>query len=422
MSEQSFDRLLEQVAAETSREGALRSAWEPEASGSGLESMEGPAVSATPISRPAIDLLIAAEVSSRAFYEAKLQHPVWPHGNSGVTIGIGYDVGTVNAAELRRDWADEMQAGDITTLSRACGVLGQPASALAGQMGSVSVSYAHAERVFLQRSVPGFVAKTERALPNTDLLGPDCLGALVSLAYNRGPAFNAAGDRFREMRAIRDHMQAKQFGLIPAEFRSMKRIWANDPNAKGLLLRRDAEASLFEHGLGDNKSEMVVQDNDPHLDPDAPPPPPMADEGLEAIRPWRVAESLMALRKQVNAAAPHRSTASDGTIGNAEHAARTSDHNPWVIDGSTGVVTAMDITHDPANGCDAGVLAEALRSGKDARIKYVIWNRRIASATVHPWEWRPYTGANPHNHHMHLSVQEEKAKYDSTAAWGIKLT
>lgn len=32
---------------------------------------------------------------------------------------------------------------------------------------------------------------------------------------------------------------------------------------------------------------------------------------------------------------------------------RDSDNNPWVKNGATGVVTAIDITHDPSKGCYA---------------------------------------------------------------------
>ena len=62
------------------------------------------APSSTPISAAAVDLLVASEVSSRAFYERRLVHPIWPQGRSGITIGIGYDVGTVSAGTLKADW------------------------------------------------------------------------------------------------------------------------------------------------------------------------------------------------------------------------------------------------------------------------------------------------------------------------------
>lgn len=144
---------------------------------------------------------------------------------------------------------------------------------------------------------------------------------------------------------------------------------------------------------------------------------------FEAVRPWRVATSLDALLKQVNAKAPRRSKKSDGSIGDAAHASRNSDHNPWIVERGVGVVTARDITHDPANGCDAGALAEAIRASQDPRVKYIIWNRRIANSSAigdqQAWAWRPYGGSNPHNHHVHISVKSDKANYDSTDSWEI---
>jgi hypothetical protein len=134
---------------------------------------------------------------------------------------------------------------------------------------------------------------------------------------------------------------------------------------------------------------------------------------------WRVARSLITLRDQINQLAPNRSKASDGTIGDAAHASRDSDHNPWVRDNNIGVVTALDITHDADDGCDAGAIAQALAESRDPRIKYLIWNRRILSSRVQPWIWRDYRGRNPHTKHFHLSVKPEKAHYDSTDTWQI---
>ncbi|MFA5951483.1 MAG: peptidoglycan-binding domain-containing protein [Hyphomicrobium sp.] len=136
---------------------------------------------------------------------------------------------------------------------------------------------------------------------------------------------------------------------------------------------------------------------------------------------WRVANSLDKLRSQVNAAWPKRNKSSDGTIGDAAHASRSSDHNPWVKDGKTGVVTGMDITNDPARGPVSNDLAEALRASRDPRIKYIISNARICSgdAGPSPWAWRPYSGTNAHRKHVHLSVKPEKALYDSVRPWKI---
>jgi murein L,D-transpeptidase YcbB/YkuD len=132
---------------------------------------------------------------------------------------------------------------------------------------------------------------------------------------------------------------------------------------------------------------------------------------------WRLAKSLTKFRDQINAASPRRNKASDGTIGDAAHASRSSDHNPWVKDGKMGVVTAIDITHDPANGVNTWDLAERLRTTKDPRIKYVISNRRIWSSVQAPFQWRKYTGSNPHSSHMHVSVHSSKGHYDSEKDW-----
>lgn len=127
---------------------------------------------------------------------------------------------------------------------------------------------------------------------------------------------------------------------------------------------------------------------------------------------WRLAKSLEVLRSQINARHPNRSKLSDGTIGDTAHQATASDHNP----NSAGVVTAMDITHDPANGVDTWRLADVLRQNKDPRIKYVISNGRIFSSSVDAWQWRKYTGANAHAHHVHVSVGVD---YDNQAQWKL---
>jgi hypothetical protein len=139
---------------------------------------------------------------------------------------------------------------------------------------------------------------------------------------------------------------------------------------------------------------------------------------------WRVARSLEQLRDQINEAYPNRSKASDGTIGDAAHATTDSDHNPWVTDGAAGVVTALDITHDPAHGCDCNKIVAKLVASRDPRIKYIIWDERIWRSYDKPGipKWTPaaYTGSNPHDHHFHLSVQPAKRFYDSTRAWSIR--
>lgn len=130
---------------------------------------------------------------------------------------------------------------------------------------------------------------------------------------------------------------------------------------------------------------------------------------------WRVAKGLLKLREQINAQYPDRKKDSDGTIGNAEHSARESDHNP---DGN-GVVHALDTTHDPAHDFDSYAFSDMLIRQRDPRIKYVISNRRIASgpAGPQPWVWRKYTGKNPHDHHNHVSIRYDARYADDETPW-----
>lgn len=144
------------------------------------------------------------------------------------------------------------------------------------------------------------------------------------------------------------------------------------------------------------------------------------------LRNWRVAKSLLVLREQVNEKAPGRNKANDGTIGDAAHSTRDSDHNPWVEDpqdANQGVVTAMDITNDPGGGCDVAQLVKVIHGSRDERVKYIIWNRLIANSSAigghASWTWRPYGGENPHTKHVHISVKPIQALFDDTSPWEI---
>lgn len=135
---------------------------------------------------------------------------------------------------------------------------------------------------------------------------------------------------------------------------------------------------------------------------------------------WRVAKSLLRLRDQVNEMAPQRNRGADGTIGDAAHASRKSDHNPWIILQNIGVVSGMDITNDPDNDCDAAAIVQALVNSRDYRIKYIIWNKQIISSLVEPWKWRRYEGSNPHTRHFHLSVKSDQAVFDAIDFWKVQ--
>lgn len=127
---------------------------------------------------------------------------------------------------------------------------------------------------------------------------------------------------------------------------------------------------------------------------------------------WRLAPCLVALFNETDRRFPNRSKASDGSIGDPAHAARKSDHNP-----DNGWVDAGDLTDDKANGCDADHLAQHLVASRDERVSYIIWNRTIVkSYGPSAWQPQPYTGANPHDKHTHISVRDD-ARNDLRPWW-----
>jgi hypothetical protein len=123
------------------------------------------------------------------------------------------------------------------------------------------------------------------------------------------------------------------------------------------------------------------------------------------VTDWYVAPALLTLRAEVDAAYPDRDKASDGTIGDPSHAARASDHNPDWDSIPPGCVRAMDVDSNGAPGALTDLVTDLLRATiGDTRVWYVIWDGKIYSRT-YGWAPRVYTGASPHDHHVHISLQ-----------------
>jgi hypothetical protein len=229
------------------------------------------------ISQRAFDLIVACEVTGRAAYEKRYQRPTWPGGRSGITVGIGYDLGYCTLDKLHADFDGRISDTMIRVMTRCLGVTGAQAQAtLPSVVNLVLIPWDVALAVFSDRDIPEWTERVCAVLPGAKDLPADCLGALVSLAYNRGAGgFTSKDDRFREMAAIRWHMTAGELGKIPGEFRAMKRLW---PDMKGLRDRRDQEASLFAEGLIQRMPKTIAPPDAPktvpHMPPDAPPVEP----------------------------------------------------------------------------------------------------------------------------------------------------
>jgi hypothetical protein len=204
--------------------------------------------STTAISDLARQLIVTFEVSGQSEYQRRYQRPIWPKGQSGVTIGIGYDLGYNDQAKFAGDWGHLIDASSFEKLKPALGVRGAAAEPLARGLQEVVISWTPALKQF-DSFLPFAIGKTEDTFPNASGLPGHSLGALVSLVYNRGPSLSPTSSRRREMRQIYTLMKELRFKEIPQKIRDMKRIWADDPNLRGLVIRREKEAQLFELGF-----------------------------------------------------------------------------------------------------------------------------------------------------------------------------
>ena len=135
----------------------------------------------------------------------------------------------------------------------------------------------------------------------------------------------------------------------------------------------------------------------------------------------RLVEAGVTLRDQINKKFVNRDKRSDGWLGDAKHKARVSDHN---ADGN-GWVHAIDIDEDFLGAGKGQAVAKEFadqliklaREGKDGgRLKYVVYENKIASGTYPNqfWVWRD--GNWGHTHHIHVSftskAQRDGSKFD----------
>jgi hypothetical protein len=116
---------------------------------------------------------------------------------------------------------------------------------------------------------------------------------------------------------------------------------------------------------------------------------------------WRLMGNLQVIKDDIDRAYRPRPTIY--TVGDAKHAATTSDHNPHDYGFGT-VVAAIDVMFPPSrqNIERALMLVQACIHRMD--LSYVIYNRRIWSA-VRLWHPIAYNGTNPHTDHVHISAR-----------------
>ena len=186
-----------------------------------------------------LELIVSFEVGSRQQYERRFRRPTWPGGMSGVTIGIGYDLGMTPKAQIRSDWERHLSESELAALLAGQGVTGAAVKRLLRRLAHIVIPFAVAEEVFYLETLPHFAARTRAAFPGVTKLPADAQGAMLSLVYNRGASL--LGEQRREMAEIARLLRSPEPDLeaIARQFESMKRLW---PDMKGLRDRRQREA------------------------------------------------------------------------------------------------------------------------------------------------------------------------------------
>jgi hypothetical protein len=213
------------------------------------------------LSKKSLDLILEFEVGGgENYYNKFLKNPAWPEGQSGVTIGVGYDLGYVNKSEFSEDWKD-LPKEIFDRLYKVVGIKGYNAKNLIRGLKDIVIPWDLALKVFNNKTVTKFYNLTRNTFPNFDNLPEDAKGGLVSLVFNRGNALE--GDRRREMKLIRDGMKLvsnydqKALTFIANQIRNMKRIWIGGSIEKGMSRRRDAEAKIIEESLTTSPINLI---------------------------------------------------------------------------------------------------------------------------------------------------------------------
>lgn len=121
---------------------------------------------------------------------------------------------------------------------------------------------------------------------------------------------------------------------------------------------------------------------------------------------WYLNRFLTSWRTALNSRYPKRGKASDGSLGDAAHAATDSEHNK----DADGSVDAIDVdvnlfgsSNDTGTDAEIAEMRKVLKEFQaQPQAQLWIFRRQIANRDIGPWKVRPYNGKNAHDHHAHM--------------------
>ena len=211
------------------------------------------------LSRKGLNALIGFEVGAEfendtRYYDKYLASPSFPGLQSGVTIGIGYDLGYNTKEQIKKDWQGKVADNMLAYFVSVAGLKGEIAKrAITANVKSFKVPYLIAYDVFVKSTLPRFCKLTESIYPNLKNLNPTTQAMLVSLVFNRGASLQ--GDRRLQMRMLVAATNAAHYEKIASLFNDMKVLWVG--TSPGLVKRRVREAMLIKESITETIGDIV---------------------------------------------------------------------------------------------------------------------------------------------------------------------
>jgi len=137
-----------------------------------------------------IAYIAKAETGGLSYYDNNAQFPHYPGGKSGITIGVGFDLGQNSTQEFTRVWSSYLSSTEIAELSKDSKLKNRPKRGSKKRarelkkMG-IQISFDIAWQVFTKDTLPDYYDKTQSIYPSLPNLPDLCRSALVSLIYQR---------------------------------------------------------------------------------------------------------------------------------------------------------------------------------------------------------------------------------------------
>ena len=139
--------------------------------------------------------VIEFETGGRSYYEKFLKNLTWPKGQSGITMGIGADLGYMSKDEFKQYFSPYFTEEESRLIESVIGLKGDNAKAALSKVKHIKLSWENASEAFLKWTLPKFWKAANEIWPGLDQLTERAQIALVSIVFNRGASINGSSSR-----------------------------------------------------------------------------------------------------------------------------------------------------------------------------------------------------------------------------------